>query len=50
MFALIHQMRERIMTSPCFGDGKFLEGDSVERTMDGTVGGKPTAQALIDQG
>ncbi len=50
MFALIHQMRERIMTSPSFGDGKILGVILFERTMDGKVGGKSTAQALIDQG
>jgi fructose-bisphosphate aldolase class I len=50
MFDLIHQMRERIITSPCFGSGKVLGAILFERTMDGTVAGKPTPQALIDQG
>ena len=50
MFGLIHQMRERIISSPCFGSGKVLGAILFERTMDGTVGGKPTPQALIDQG
>jgi fructose-bisphosphate aldolase class I len=50
MFDLIHQMRSRIITSPCFGGGKVLGAILFERTMDGTVGGKPTPQALIDQG
>ena len=50
MFDLIHQMRSRIITSPCFGSGKVLGAILFERTMDGTVGGKPTPQALIDQG
>ena len=50
MFDLIHQMRERIITSPCFGSGKVLGAILFERTMDSKVGGKPTPQALIDQG
>jgi len=50
MFGLIHQMRERIISSPCFGSGKVLGAILFERTMDGTVGGKPTPQALIDLG
>src|SRR3954454_14965921 len=50
MFDLIHQMRERIITAPCFGSGKVIGAILFERTMDGTVDGKPTPQALIDQG
>jgi fructose-bisphosphate aldolase, class I len=50
MFGLIHQMRARIITSPCFGGGKVIGAILFERTMDGQVGGKPTPQALIDQG
>ena len=50
MFELIHQMRSRIITAPCFGSGKVLGAILFERTMDGTVNGKPTPQALIDQG
>src|SRR5438067_7878539 len=50
MFDLIHKMRERIITSPCFGGGKVLGAILFERTMDGTVAGKPTPQALIDHG
>jgi fructose-bisphosphate aldolase class I len=50
MFDLIHQMRVRIITSPCFGSGKVVGAILFERTMDGTVNGKPTPQALIDQG
>jgi len=50
MFGLIHQMRQRIITSPCFGSGKVIGAILFERTMDGTVDGKPTPQALIDQG
>jgi len=50
MFDLIHQTRSRIITSPCFGSGKVIGAILFERTMDGQVGGKPTPQALIDQG
>jgi fructose-bisphosphate aldolase, class I len=50
MFALIHQMRSRIINSPCFGNGKVLGAILFERTMDGQVGGRPTPQALIDKG
>jgi len=50
MFDLIHQMRSRIITSPCFGSGKVIGAILFERTMDGKVGGKPTPQALIDRG
>jgi fructose-bisphosphate aldolase class I len=49
MFDLIHQMRSRIISSPCFGSGKVLGAILFERTMDGQVGGKPTPQALTDQ-
>jgi fructose-bisphosphate aldolase class I len=50
MFDLIHQMRSRIITSPCFASGKVVGAILFERTMDGTVDGKPTPQALIDRG
>ena len=50
MFDLIHKMRSRIITSPCFGSGKVIGAILFERTMDGEVAGKPTPQALIDQG
>src|SRR6476620_287101 len=50
MFDLIHKMRSRIITSPSFGSGKVIGAILFERTMDGTVDGKPTPQALIDQG
>ena len=50
MFDLIHQMRSRIITSPSFGSGKVIGAILFERTMDGTVAGKPTPQALIDLG
>jgi fructose-bisphosphate aldolase class I len=49
MFDLIHQMRARIITSPCFASGKVIGAILFERTMDGMVDGKPTPQALIDR-
>jgi fructose-bisphosphate aldolase class I len=50
MFDLIHQMRTRIIKSPCFSSGKVIGAILFERTMDGTIDGKPTPQALIDRG
>lgn len=50
MFELIHKMRERIITAPCFGSGKVIGAILFERTMDGVVAGKPTPEALIDKG
>jgi fructose-bisphosphate aldolase class I len=50
MFDLIHHMRSRIITSPSFGNGKVIGAILFERTMDGEVAGKPTPQALMDQG
>ncbi|HXS49414.1 MAG TPA: class I fructose-bisphosphate aldolase, partial [Sphingomicrobium sp.] len=50
MFDLIHKMRTRIITSPSFGNGKVIGAILFKRTMDGTVDGKPTPQALIDRG
>ena len=50
MFALIHAMRSRIITSPCFSGEKVLGAILFERTMDGVVDGKPTPQALVERG
>ena len=50
MFALIHDMRERIITSPCFSGEKVLGAILFERTMDGHVDGKPVPEALIERG
>ncbi|HUQ14291.1 MAG TPA: fructose bisphosphate aldolase [Novosphingobium sp.] len=50
MFALIHAMRERVVTSPCFTGEKVLGAILFERTMDGNAGGKPVPQALIERG
>ncbi len=50
MFAQIHQMRARVITSPCFGSGKVIGAILFERTMDGDVDGKSTADALKERG
>ncbi|VXC93874.1 fructose bisphosphate aldolase [Sphingomonas sp. AX6] len=50
MFGLIHAMRSRIISSPCFSGDKVIGAILFERTMDGTVDGKPTTQALIERG
>lgn len=50
MFAKIHEMRSRIITSPCFAKGKVIGAILFEKTMDGSIEGKPTPQALIDRG
>ncbi|MBX3594498.1 fructose bisphosphate aldolase [Sphingomonas sp.] len=50
MFGLIHDMRSRIITSPCFTGEKVIGAILFERTMDGTVDGEPTPAALIARG
>ena len=50
MFGLIHAMRSRIISSPCFSGEKVIGAILFERTMDGEVDGKPTPQALIERG
>ncbi|MEO5774140.1 MAG: fructose bisphosphate aldolase [Sphingomicrobium sp.] len=50
MFGLIHSMRERIITSPCFGSGKVIGAILFERTMNGMVDGKPAPEALSERG
>ena len=50
MFDLIHRMRCRIVTSPAFTGDKVLGAILFERTMDGTVDGKPVPQVLIERG
>ena len=46
MFALMHQMRVRIMTSPAFTGDKVIGAILFEGTMDGQVQGKPTPAFL----
>lgn len=50
MFALIHQMRSRIISSPAFTGEKVIGAILFEKTMDGQVGGKPTPIALWEKG
>ncbi|RST32199.1 fructose bisphosphate aldolase [Sphingomonas ginkgonis] len=50
MFGLIHQMRERIITSPCFNGDKVIGAILFERTMDGEAGGQPVPTALWERG
>ena len=50
MFALIHQMRARIITSPVFTGDKVLGAILFERTMDSDAGGKPVPTALQERG
>jgi fructose-bisphosphate aldolase class I len=46
MFALVHQMRTRIMTSPAFTGERILGAILFEGTMDREVEGRPTADYL----
>ena len=50
MFSQIHAMRSRVITSPCFGSGKVIGAILFEKTMDGEVEGKPTADTLKSRG
>jgi len=50
MFALIHDMRSRIVTSPCFNGDKVIGAILFERTMDGEAGGKPVPSLLWERG
>jgi fructose-bisphosphate aldolase class I len=50
MFALIHDMRSRIVTSPCFNGEKVIGAILFERTMDGAAGGKPVPALLWERG
>ncbi|MXP28612.1 fructose bisphosphate aldolase [Porphyrobacter algicida] len=50
MFALIHQMRQRIIEAPSFGNGKVIGAILFEKTMDGESGGKPVPTRLAERG
>ncbi|MFO1256150.1 MAG: fructose bisphosphate aldolase [Sphingomonadaceae bacterium] len=50
MFALIHDMRSRIIRSKSFTGEKVIGAILFERTMDGTVDGVATPAALIAKG
>lgn len=49
MFDLIHQMRERLMSSPSFTGDKILATILFEQTMDRTINGEDTAAFLWKQ-
>ena len=50
MFAQIHAMRARVITAPSFAGGKVIGAILFEKTMDGEVDGKPTAEAIKARG
>lgn len=50
MFGLIHDMRARIVTAPCFNGEKVIGAILFERTMDGEAGGKPVPALLWQRG
>ncbi len=50
MFALIHDMRSRIVTAPCFNGEKVIGAILFERTMDGEADGKPVPALLWERG
>ena len=50
MFGLIHDMRSRIIRSKAFSGDRVIGAILFERTMDGSVDGKPTPAALIEKG
>ncbi len=50
MFGLIHDMRSRIVTAPCFNGEKVIGAILFERTMDGDAAGKPVPALLWERG
>ena len=46
MFAIVHQMRARIITSPSFNGDRILAAILFENTMDRDIEGQPTADYL----
>ena len=46
MFALVHQMRARIITTPSFNGDRILGAILFEGTMDREIEGQPTADYL----
>src|SRR5215218_5006734 len=48
MFALVHQFRSRIITSPSFGGSRILGAILFEDTMDRTIAGRASASYLWD--
>ncbi|MEO6198450.1 MAG: class I fructose-bisphosphate aldolase, partial [Sphingomicrobium sp.] len=50
MYALVHQMRVRIITSPVFNGDKVLGAILFEKTMDGEADGQPVPATLWSRG
>jgi len=48
MFALMHQMRCRIISAPAFSGDRVIAAILFEMTMDGSIEGKPVPQYLWD--
>jgi fructose-bisphosphate aldolase class I len=48
MFAIVHQMRTRIITSPSFSGQRILGAILFENTMDREIAGQPSADYLWD--
>jgi len=48
MFAIVHRMRSRIMTSPCFTGERVLGAILFENTIDRDIQGQPTGDFLWD--
>jgi len=46
MFAIVHEMRTRIITSPAFSGNRILGAILFENTMDREIEGQPTARAM----
>jgi fructose-bisphosphate aldolase class I len=49
MFALVHEMRTRVMTSSCFTGDRIVGAILFEGTMDRSVKGKPSADYLWEE-
>ena len=49
MFAIVHQMRTRVMTSPSFTGERILGAILFENTMDRDIQGQPTADYLWNE-
>lgn len=49
MFAAVHAMRARIITAPAFDGEQIIGAILFEKTMDGKIEGKPTAQYLWEE-
>jgi fructose-bisphosphate aldolase class I len=50
MYALIHEMRVRVVTAPSFNGAKVLAAILFERTMDGQADGRPVPAYLWSRG